>query len=497
MCASSAERRDGPDTIQPMNRHILVADDDPDIVLMLTDRLEALGHTVLSAGDGQRALALLESGEPELVLLDLEMPKMTGLDVLQALAERGRASAPSDAPSMTQSEDEERERLPSGPPIIVMTAHGTVQRAVEAMKCGAYDFLTKPLDMDHLTLVMDKALERETLKRHVTVLRKEVESRYSTVVASTPAMTSLIELAKRAADSDATVLLLGESGTGKELFARSIHQWSRRAAMPFVVINCVALPATLLENELFGHEKGAFTGAAAQHKGNVEMADGGTLFLDEIGDMAPDLQAKLLRLLQDREFHRVGGTRVVRVNLRVIAATNRNLAQAVKTGAFREDLFHRLDVISFSMPPLRERADDIPRLADLFLQRAMKEMGKPGMSLTASALRTMCAYSWPGNVRELENAVARAVVLSTDPAIAPEQLRLPDETSEASPVASLSDLPYHEAIENFRHVLIAQALTRAHGNQTRAAEALGIQRSYLARMLKQKQGGGKERDDTT
>ena len=470
-----------------MNNRILVADDDPDIVLMLTDRLEALGFTVLSASDGQRALALLESGEPGLVLLDLEMPKMTGLEVLETLAERERAGA--------SSNDEEPEGVQARAPIIVMTAHGTVRRAVEAMKCGAYDFLTKPLDMDHLTLVIHKAQERETLKRHVTCLRKEVESRYSTVVATTPAMTSLIDLAKRAADSDATVLLLGESGTGKELFARSIHQWSRRAAMPFVVINCVALPETLLENELFGHEKGAFTGATAQHKGNVEVADGGTLFLDEIGDMAPNLQAKLLRLLQDHEFHRVGGTRVVRVNLRVIAATNRDLGKAVKTGAFREDLFHRLNVVSFSIPPLRERVDDIPGLADLFLRRAIKEMGKPGMSLTASALRAMCAYAWPGNVRELENALARAVVLSAESAISPEQLRLPGESADEAPGASVSDLPYHEAIERFRHGLIERALTRAHGNQTKAADALGIQRSYLARLLKHKRVGGSERDD--
>ena len=315
-----------------MQKKVLVVDDDPDIVLMLTDRLEALGYTTLAAGDGQRALELLESEDPGLVLLDLQMPRMTGLDVLEQLARQEQAI------------------LANRPPIIVMTAHGTIQSAVEAMQYGAADFLTKPLDMDHLTLVMQKTLEREGLKRHVAVLREEVESRYGTIVADTPAMVALIELTKRVADSEATVLLLGESGTGKELFARSIHQWSKRVDKPFVVINCVALTETLLENELFGHEKGAFTGATTQQKGKVEMADDGTLFLDEIGDMAPDLQAKLLRLLQDREFHRVGGTRVVRVNIRVVAATNRDLSTAVKEGAFREDLFHRLNVISVSIP---------------------------------------------------------------------------------------------------------------------------------------------------
>ena len=458
-----------------MQKNILVVDDDPDIVLMLTDRLESLGYATLAAGDGQLALELLEFEEPGLVLLDLQMPRMTGLEVLEQLARQKQA-------------------IPANrPPIIVMTAHGTIPSAVEAMKCGAADFLTKPLDMDHLTVRIQQVLEREALKRHVAVLRKEVDSRYGTIVADTPAMASLIALIKRAADSDATVLLLGESGTGKELFARSIHQWSRRIENPFVVINCVALTETLLENELFGHEKGAFTGATTQQKGKVELADDGTLFLDEIGDMAPDLQAKLLRLLQDREFHRVGGTRLVRVNIRVIAATNRDLSKAVKEGTFREDLFHRLNVISFSIPPLRERPDEIPHLADLFLRRYTKEMGKPGMRLTESALGAMQRYPWPGNVRELENAVARAVVLSTNREIGPEHLRLPHDYEEKSQVHAeepqvreASDLSYHDAMEHYRYFLIEQALKRAHGNQTKAAEALGLQRSYLARVLKQK-----------
>ena len=468
-----------------MQKKILVVDDDPDIVLMLTDRLEALGYATLAAGDGQRALELLESEEPGLVLLDLQMPRMTGLEVLEQLANQEQAASQPRGAT-------EHAILANRPPIIVMTAHGTIQLAVEAMKYGAADFLTKPLDIDHLTLRIQKALDREGLQRHVAVLREEVESRYGTIVADTPAMASLIELTKRAADSDATVLLLGESGTGKELFARSIHQWSPRAERPFVVINCVALTETLLENELFGHEKGAFTGATTQQKGKVEMADDGTLFLDEIGDMAPDLQAKLLRLLQDREFHRVGGTRLVRVNIRVIAATNRDLSKAVKEGAFREDLFHRLNVISVSIPPLRERPEEIPRLAEVFLQRYTKEMGKPGMHLTLAALRTMRTYPWPGNVRELENAVARAVVLGTGREIGPEHLRLPSDYEEEPQVREASDLSYHESMEHHRHFLIEQALKRAHGNQTKAAEALGLQRSYLARVLKQKQAEGRK-----
>lgn len=470
-----------------MQKKILVVDDDPDIVLMLTDRLESLGYATLSAVDGRRALEFLESEEPGLVLLDLEMPRMTGLEVLEHLArqEQAASQSPGTAGPVT---------LSNRPPVIVMTAHGTIERAVEAMKHGALDFLTKPLDVDQLILVIQKALEREALKRQVAVLREEVDSRYGTIVADTPAMASLVNLVKRAADSDATVLLLGESGTGKELFARSIHQWSRRLQNPFIVINCVALTATLLENELFGHEKGAFTGATTQQKGKVELADDGTLFLDEIGDMAPDLQAKLLRLLQDREFHRVGGTRLVRVNLRVIAATNRDLSKAVKEGTFREDLFHRLNVISFSIPPLRDRPDEIPHLADLFLRRYTKEMGKPGLRLTEAALRAMQRYPWPGNVRELENAVARAVVLSTDREIGPEHLRLSAGQEEEPQVREASDLSYHEAMEHHRYFLIEQALKRAHGNQTKAAEALGLQRSYLARVLKQKQAEAEKQD---
>jgi len=253
-----------------------------------------------------------------------------------------------------------------------MTAHGTIKKAVEAMREGAYDFVTKPIEVEHLIITIQKASERETLKRHYEVLRSELGTKYATIIGNSLQMKSMIELAQRAANSDAGVLLLGESGTGKELFARSIHQWSPRRTAPFVVINCVALTETLLENELFGHEKGAFTGADRLEKGKVEMADGGTIFLDEIGDMPPGLQAKLLRVLQDHEFTRVGGTRLVRVNIRVIAATNKDLKQAVKTGAFREDLFFRLNVVTLTLPPLRERPQDITQLAEFFLKRASR-----------------------------------------------------------------------------------------------------------------------------
>lgn len=331
-----------------MNAKILIVDDDPDIVLMLEDRLQAEGYETVTALEGQQALDLIVQESPHLVLLDLTLPKLSGLDVLKRLAQM----KPSD-----------------GPPVIVMTAHASIQAAVEAMKEGAYDFLTKPLDNDHLLIVIRKALERDTLRRHVAYLRSEVDGRYANIVGNSPSVRSVVEAAQRAAKSDAGVLLLGESGTGKELFARSIHQWSPRCAMPLIVINCVALTETLLENELFGHERGAFTGADRQQKGKLEMADGGTVFLDEIGDMPLTLQAKLLRVLQDREFQRVGGSKTVSVNIRIIAATNKDLRQAVKVGQFREDLYFRLNVVTLTLPPLRERQEDVPALAQFFLDR--------------------------------------------------------------------------------------------------------------------------------
>jgi len=449
---------------------ILVVDDDADIVTVLRDRLEALGYVTICASDGLRALELIEQETPHLVLLDLEMPRLSGLDVLKRLAQ-GR---------------------PNGHemPVIVMTAHGTITAAVQAMKQGAHDFLTKPFDVDHLAIVVAKALERASLARQVECLRTEIETRYATIVGQSPAMQSVIEMAKRAATSDAGVLLLGESGTGKELFARSMHQWSPRRAMPFVVINCVALTETLLESELFGHEKGAFTGADRLQKGKIEMADDGTIFLDEIGDMPAPLQAKLLRVLQDHEFQRVGGTRTVKVNIRVIAATNKDLRHAVKDGRFREDLFFRLNVVALTLPPLRDRAGDLPRLAEFFLERHAREIRKSPMRLAPDALAAIQQYAWPGNVRELDNTIARAVVLSEHDLITPDLLALAPWDSRAGSGNSSSDsyldLPYHDSMEEHSIAVIRRALERAGGNQTKAAERLKLQRTYLARLIKQK-----------
>ena len=448
-----------------MKAKILIVDDDPDIATMLEDRLQASDYGTITARDGVQALEQVEKNAPNLMLLDLDMPRLGGLDVLKRL------------PTVKQAEDI---------PVIVMTAHGSIQAAVDAMKEGAYDFLTKPLDKDHLLFVINKALERDSLKRQVACLKSEVDSRYASIVGMSAKVRAVMEAAQRAAKSEAGVLLLGESGTGKELFARSIHQWSPRQSMPLVVINCVALTETLLENELFGHERGAFTGADRQQKGRLEMADGGTVFLDEIGDMSLPLQAKLLRVLQDREFQRVGGNKTVSVDIRVIAATNKDLKQAVKSGAFREDLYFRLNIITLTLPPLRERVEDIPALAKFFLNRHAKEAKRPGMMFSRESMDALARYTWPGNIRELDNVIARAVILSTTDMIEPIMLSLdgPGRSSAAHPFSYL-DLPYHESMDEHSRHIIDQALRDSDGNQTKAAERLQLQRTYLARLIKQ------------
>ncbi len=460
-----------------MKKKILIVDDQPDIVLMLTDRLTSLGYETVSAENGRDALEKLDQELPHLMLLDLEMPEMTGMELLQAL---GKLNAKKNGGS-------ESHGFGGGDslslPVVVMTAHGTISKAVDAMRAGAYDFLTKPIELEHLSLVLKKALAREALGRQVVSLRTEVESRYSQIVGESPQVSTMVQLAKRAADSDATVLLLGESGTGKELFARSIHRWSTRRNMPFSVINCVALTETLLENELFGHEKGAFTGADSLQKGKIEAADGGTVFLDEIGDMPIGLQAKLLRVLQDHEFPRVGGTRLVRVNIRVVAATNKDLKQAVKAGVFREDLYFRLNVVNLSLPPLRDRPEDIIPLAHYFLDRHVREMKRRKRKFSHVAVETMRRYMWPGNIRELDNAIARAVVLGAEEEIAADLLGLGGSKDE---LEELDNLPYHEALERFSTHILEQAMRRSNWSQTKAAELLDLQRSYLSRLIKQK-----------
>ncbi|MBI5180830.1 MAG: sigma-54-dependent Fis family transcriptional regulator, partial [Nitrospirae bacterium] len=348
---------------------ILVVDDDPDILDLITDRLSAKGFSVIKASNGADALNAIRREDPTIVFLDLQMPKVSGLDVLRTIKMEGLNAT-----------------------VVVISAFGTLENAVEAMKEGAYDFIVKPFDPAHIEVVINKVLEREGLKRDREYLSLELGERYRFVTGSDTKMTEIIEMAKRVADSKATVLLSGESGTGKEVIARAIHQWSSRANGPFIPINCVALSEGLLESELFGHEKGAFTGAIAQKKGKLELADGGTLFLDEIGDITPSLQAKLLRVLQDHEFERVGGTKFIRVDIRVIAATNRDLQKAISEGKFREDLFYRLNVVNLKMPPLRERIDDLPVLAEYFMNRFSKEMKKEVRKLSEEAMNILIRY---------------------------------------------------------------------------------------------------------
>jgi DNA-binding NtrC family response regulator len=364
----------------------------------------------------------------------------------------------------------------------MITAHGTIERAVEAMKEGAYDFVQKPFEPDHLALVVDKAMDRETLRREVEILSEEVSERHHLVIGKSVKMNQAVDSAKKAAASKATVLLLGESGTGKELVARAIHGWSERREKPFVAINCVGLSKELLESELFGHEKGAFTGAHQQKKGKMELADGGTVFLDEVGDITPELQTKLLRFLQEREFERVGGTKPIRVDVRIIAATNRDLDGDVKQGRFREDLFYRLNVVPVNLPPLRERKEDIPDLAKFFLERFSKETKKNFSEITPDALQKLSAHDWPGNVRELGNVIERAVVLDYGPKLSLADL--PSRITGAAQADPAAELSYHEAVDAARRELVRKALAQADGNRTEAAKILGLHKTHLFRLLK-------------
>ncbi len=361
---------------------ILVVDDDPYIQEALGDRLESLGYRVSRASDGQQALELIDHQDPQMVFLDIEMPGMKGLDVLREIRKREKDF-----------------------PVVMITAYGSIDLAVEAMKEGAYDFIPKPFKANHIALVVEKAMERQRLRREKEVLSEEVDKRYRLVAGNSTKLNAAIGAAKKAAASKSTILLLGESGTGKELFARAIHNWSERKDRPFIAINCVGLSKELLESELFGYEKGAFTGASQLKRGKIEIANGGTVFLDEVGDISEELQAKLLRFLQEREFERVGGTQLIRVDVRIIAATNRNLDAAVKEGRFREDLFYRINVVPIVLPPLRGRKEDVPSLAQFFMQRFSIESKKSFTDISQEALEALHAYDWPGNVRELANVI--------------------------------------------------------------------------------------------
>jgi DNA-binding NtrC family response regulator len=376
------------------SRSILIVDDEPNIRRVLEAVFTKAGYRALTAENGHRALDIV-STEPDLrvLLCDLIMPDLNGMDILKAVVERN-----------------------PGISVVMMTAHGTIKSAVDAMKLGAFDYVTKPFDVDEMKMVVKNAFERSCLIEENTQLRQQLKSRYrmDEIVGDCGKMQEVYRVIERVASSNATVLVRGESGTGKELVARAIHFNSRRSDQPFVAIACAALPESLLESELFGHEKGAFTGAAGQKIGRFEMAHKGTLFLDEISEIPPSIQVKLLRALQERAFERVGGTKTLNVDVRLLAASNRDLEQAVAQGEFRQDLYYRLQVIQMFLPPLRERKEDIPQLVEHFIHKFSKTNGKSIAFVDQASMDLLVAYDWPGNVRELENAIERGVVLSDD-----------------------------------------------------------------------------------
>jgi two-component system, NtrC family, response regulator AtoC len=445
--------------MQTSGARVLIVDDDPASRRLLEVRLRPLECDVAIAGNGEQALSAIRKDVPDLVLLDLQMPRMGGMEVLRALRK-----AEIDVPT------------------IVITAHGSIETAVEAMKEGAYDFTTKPIDANHFDIVVRKALERVGLKRELELFSEDADKRYRLIIGKSEKMKEAVDTARKAAASKATVLLLGESGTGKEVFARAIHNWSERKNQPFVAINCVGLSKELLESELFGHEKGAFTGADQLKKGKIELANGGTVFLDEIGDVSQELQTKLLRFLQEREFDRVGGVRPIRVDVRIIAATNRDLDGAVKEGRFREDLYHRLNVVPITLAPLRERAEDIPVLAHYLMDRYAKEAKKNFTEIAPDAMKQLSAYDWRGNVRELANVIERAIVLGQGPMIARQDL--PARIVAARSESRSDGISYRDAMDAYRRQLVMRALDQTRGNRAAAARALGLHEKYLLRLLK-------------
>jgi Nif-specific regulatory protein len=435
---------------------ILVADDHDSLRRGLVRALTEAGHEVDEAPNGNIAIERLHAGSYDVVVSDLKMGGSDGLDVLR--------TAKSLHPTTT---------------VILMTAFGTVQTAVEAMKIGAFDYVQKPFEIEEMEVKIEKAIEHRRLRHEIDYLRHTQQDIYDfdRIVGASGALQSVLNIVKKVAKSNTTVLIRGETGTGKELIAGAIHHNSLRAARNFVKVNCAALQENLLESELFGHEKGAFTSADRQRIGRFEQSDGGTLFLDEIGDMSPNTQAKILRVLQEHEFERLGGTRTIRVDVRLVAATNRNLPQMVANGQFREDLFFRLNVVSIDMPPLRERKEDIEALSEFFIRKFAGELKKKVDGLATDALKLLMRYNWPGNIRELENALERAVLLTEGPLITAGDLRLGElsttpSPTDGSPVVRIP--PTGIALEEIERQALIEALKMSNWVQKDAAELLAI-----------------------
>jgi len=439
---------------------ILVVDDEPAQRELVAGFLAKRGFEVSQAAGGQAALARFKREAFDLVLTDQKMPDRSGLEVLADV----RALTPQTA-------------------VIIMTAYGTIETAVGAIKAGAADYLTKPVNLDELLHRIHQVRERQSLLSENRELRLALAERHRLegVIGESGPMQEALSLVRRVAPSDATVLIRGESGTGKELIAKAIHYASPRAAGPLVKVNCAALAESLIEAELFGHEKGAFTGAVATRKGRFELADGGSLFLDEIGDLAPHTQVKLLRVLQEREFERVGSSRPIAVNVRLLAATHRNLEALVRDGGFRDDLYYRINVVTIALPPLRERRPDLPLLIDHFVRTFADKNAKPIQGLTREARETLLRYDYPGNVRELENLIERAVVLTRDEVIGVADLPLTLHDPAPEPGAGSG---LEAAVEGLERRMIREALARSGGVQTRAAELLGISERVLRYKLR-------------
>lgn len=439
---------------------ILLVDDEVDLLRISSADLAEEGYTVSCAEDGIQALKKLEEGEYDILIADLVMPRMDGLELMNQVKKR--------YPDID---------------VIILTGHGTIESAVEAMKKGAHSYLLKPFNPDEVLIEIQKIEALQRLRLENRYLKDELLERYKfgKIIGRDEKMLEIYRVIKEVAAARSSVLIQGESGTGKELIAQAIHHNSPRSDRPFVHVNCAAMPEGLLESELFGHERGAFTGATARRKGRFELADGGTLFLDEIGDMSPGLQAKLLRVLQEGEFERVGGTQTIKVDVRLISATNKDLQEEVGKGDFREDLFYRINVIPIYVPPLRERKEDIPLLAVHFLERYRTEMGKNISYITEEALEAMKAYPWPGNVRELENMIERAVVMShrdqIDVEDLPENLRGEPAGTSSGSVGEAAT--FKEAKRRFEKQFLEEMLQRHRGNITRTAEAIGMPRRNL------------------
>lgn len=446
-----------------MKERILVVDDEQSHRTMLKAVLTGEGYDVAEADDGMSAIKAVENESFDLVLMDIRMGDIDGIEAMREI----KKSSPS-------------------VPVIMMTAYASIKTAVAALKSGAYDYLTKPLDIEELKILVQKALEHYRLHEENILLKERLADRFdfSQIIGKSRPMKALFETLSMIAPSDATVLIYGESGTGKELVANAIHQNSPRARKPFIKVSCAALPETLLESELFGHERGAFTGALTRKAGRFQLANQGAIFLDEVGEMSWATQVKLLRVLQEREFEPLGSTKTIQVDIRVIAATNKDLEAEVREGRFREDLFYRLNVVPIHLPPLRERKEDIPLLAESFFQQYKAARQSPIKGFLPKTLDIMMRYDWPGNIRELENAVERALLLCRGEYIAPEDLP-PNVQGARDQDRPMVSVPYGMKLKDVEREVILQALADSHGNRTQTARILGISRKTLQNKLKE------------